>query len=78
LTRKRKSPKIVKRGVKMNTQTMSHIENIKSALNSKNQFDPKKVKDDFAFRISITHVEEAIKKGLITEKQLMSILKKKV
>jgi hypothetical protein len=58
----------------MEKQLANHIKNLKKHI-TRGQFDRRKVKDDFALTISITYIENAIKKGEITEKQLKQVLK---
>lgn len=50
----------------MQKQLNIHIKNIKSAF-VRGKFDKSRVKDTLAYQISLTFIDNALEKGLITE-----------
>lgn len=57
----------------MEKQLATHIKNVKKHM-TKGKFDRKKVKDDLALTISVTYIDNAIKRGELTERQLKQAL----
>ena len=57
----------------MEKQLLGHIKNLKSSLN-RGKYDKKKVKDAFAFQVSLTYIDRAIERGVLTESALKQLL----
>jgi len=62
----------------MDKQLLHHINVLKSSLTKDGQYNPKKIKDMLAFQISITYIDNAMKKKVLTRAQLAKALKEKV
>lgn len=61
----------------MDKQLEHHINNLKSALDKDLKYNPKKVKDMLAFQISITYIDNALKKKLLSKAQFLRLVKAK-
>ena len=59
----------------MEKQLLHHIKNIKSSMNRAFKVDMSKVKDPFAFQISMTYVDNAINKGLLSQSEFIKLVK---
>ena len=59
----------------MEKQLMHHIKNVKSAMNRAHRLDKSKIKDEFAFMISVTYIDNAINKGLLSQADFIKLIK---
>ena len=59
----------------MDKTLTKHVQRIKSAMN-RGKFDPKKVNDWLAMRISMTVIDRAIQSGNMTEQEFKTAMNK--
>ena len=59
----------------MEKQLLHHIKHVKSAMNRAHKLDKSKIKDMLAFQISITYIDNAMNKGLLSQADFIKLIK---